>query len=57
MNQPELFDVVELLADLPELALRAGTRGAIVHCHADDTYEVEFTNTEGETLALVPLSS
>lgn len=57
MSKPELFDAVELAIDLPAAALRAGTRGAIVHCHPDDTYEVEFTSTEGETLALVPLSA
>jgi hypothetical protein len=56
MNQVKLFDVVELAVDLPDSGLRAGMRGAIVHCHSDDTYEVEFTDTEGETLALTPLS-
>ena len=30
MTQPELFDVVELLIDLPEFNLRAGIQGAIV---------------------------
>ncbi|MGB9872509.1 MAG: DUF4926 domain-containing protein [Anaerolineae bacterium] len=55
-NGPDLFDVVELLVDLPEYHLRVGARGAIVHCHPDNTYEVEFTNEEGETLALCPLS-
>ena len=38
MIQPELFDVVELRVDLPEHNLRSGSRGAIVHCHPDDTY-------------------
>ncbi len=56
MTEPELFDVVELLVDLPEYHLRVGARGAIVHCHPDNTYEVEFTNEEGETLAMCPLS-
>ena len=55
--QSELFDVIELLVDLPEYALHAGTRGAIVYCHPDGTYEVEFTNAEGETVALCPLSA
>ena len=55
--QPELFDVVELLIDLPEHPLRSGARGAIVDCHPDSTYEVEFTNEEGETAALCPLSA
>ena len=55
--QPELFDVIELLVDLPERTLRSGARGAIVHCHSDGAYEVEFTNEEGETVALCPLSA
>lgn len=55
--EPEQFDVVELLVDLPEHTLKAGIQGAIVECYADQVYEVEFTNSEGETLALVTLPS
>lgn len=57
MTQPELFDVVELLVDLPEHNLRAGVQGAIVECDRDDNYEVEFSNSNGETLALCALSA
>jgi hypothetical protein len=57
MTKPELFEVIELLVDLPEHNLRPGVRGAIVHCHPDGTYEVEFTNEDGETVALCPLSA
>lgn len=57
MTEPELFDVVELLVDLPKDNLRAGFRGALVECYDDNNYEVEFTNPEGETLALCTLSS
>ena len=57
MTQPELFDVVELLIDLPELNLRAGVQGAIVECYQDNNYEVEFSNSDGETLALCTLST
>ncbi len=56
MNQPELFDIVELLVDLPEDNLNIGIQGTIVECYDDNTYEVEFTNSEGETLALCTLS-
>ena len=56
MIEPELFDVIELLVDLPEENLRAGVRGAIVECYENGKYEVEFTNEEGETLALSTLS-
>ena len=43
---------MELLIDLPESELQAGDRGAIVEKHSDHAYEIEFTNSEGETLAL-----
>jgi hypothetical protein len=55
MIEPKLFDTVELLVDLPEDDLRAGARGAIVHQHTDDVFEVEFMNEDGETLALCAL--
>ena len=42
--RPELFDVVELLIDLPEHNLSAGVRGAIVEEYSDRHYEIEFTN-------------
>ena len=57
MIEPELFDVIELLVNLPEYNLEAGVRGAIVDCYADGKYEVEFTNEEGETEVLCPLPS
>lgn len=55
MIKPALYDVVELLIDIPDQNLRAGTRGAIVHQYADENYEVEFTNEAGETTALCAL--
>jgi hypothetical protein len=57
MTEPELFDVIELLVDLPEYNLRSGVQGAIVECYADGTYEVEFSNKDGETIALCQLKS
>jgi hypothetical protein len=54
---PELFDVVELLVTLPESNLHVGVRGAIVDCYADGNYEVEFSDSWGETIALCTLSS
>ena len=56
MNQHELFDVVELLVDLPEDEFQAGVRGTIVECYDNDAYEVEFSDSNGETLALCTLS-
>ena len=48
-------DVIELTADIPEKALRAGMQGTIVHCYSSQAYEVEFTNEEGETLDFLAL--
>jgi hypothetical protein len=56
MTEPALFDVVELLEDLPEQRLQAGDRGVIMKCYPEQSYEVEFSNSEGETLALVVLA-
>lgn len=57
MIEPQLFDVIELLINLPEYNLLAGVQGAIVDCYADGKYEVEFTNEEGETEVICPLQS
>jgi hypothetical protein len=56
MNNPELFDVIELLIDLPVHNLTAGDRGAICEEYDNSHYEVEFTNSDGESIALVVLS-
>lgn len=56
MMKPDLFDVVELLVDIAELELQAGDRGAIIEKYNARAYEVEFTNSQGETLALCTLS-
>lgn len=57
MSEPELFDIIELLVDLPNYHLQAGSQGAIVECFAEGEYEVEFANEDGETLELCTLSS
>ncbi len=51
----ELFDVIELIVDIPEQGLRAGMQGTIVERHSDEAYEVEFTNEHGETISLLTL--
>ena len=55
MIQPELLDVVELLVDLPDVQLQAGDQGTIVEEYEDRAYEVEFSNSQGEALALLAL--
>ena len=57
MTSPELFDVVELLINLPERNLSSGVQGTILECYQDNNYEVEFSNSDGETLALCTLSA
>jgi hypothetical protein len=55
MVQPGLLDVVELLVALPDVQLQAGGQGTIVEEYEDRAYEVEFSNSQGETLALLAL--
>lgn len=55
-EMPELFDVVELIVDLPEGGLYAGMQGTIVEVHANGrAYEVEFTDEQGKTLSFLAL--
>lgn len=56
MIKPMLYDVVELLADLPEYRLYAGAQGTLVNQHTDNIFEVEFANDDGETVGLHSLS-
>ena len=51
------FDTVVLRRALPDEGLEAGDVGAIVHCHADDSFEVEFVSGEGGTVAVVTLAA
>ncbi|HET9495530.1 MAG TPA: DUF4926 domain-containing protein [Chloroflexia bacterium] len=52
------LDVVELVEDLPSEGLVAGQRGTIhaVQRAKVTNYLVEFTDEEGTTLALLPVS-
>jgi len=52
---PDIGDLIELTVDIPERHLYAGMQGAIVHCHADHAYEIEFTNPAGETIECLAL--
>lgn len=54
------YQVVRLSRDIPEEGLKAGARGAVlmVYPQRPDSpreYEVEFTDEEGGTLALLTL--
>lgn len=54
-NKIELLDVVALAKNLPEHHLWRGEIGAVVECHTDDAFEVEFVAQDGYTYALVTL--
>ena len=52
------LDTVVLTRDLPALGLEAGDVGAIVHKPASgDRFEVEFVRADGETVAVVSLTT
>ena len=50
------LDSVVLCRALPDAGLEPGDVGAIVHCHGDGSYEVEFISGEGGTVAVLTLS-
>ena len=52
MIQPMLFDVIETIYPLVESNLASGAQGTIVHRHADGSFEVEFNDDDGETVAV-----
>ena len=51
------LDSVTLARDLPEHGLEAGDVGTVVLRHGQHGYEVEFVTLEGETVAVVSLST
>jgi ribosomal 30S subunit maturation factor RimM len=53
--QLNLLDVVALKTDLPQHNLLAGQVGTIVEILATDVYEVEFSDDDGQTYAMLPL--
>jgi hypothetical protein len=56
MNKPiELLDVVALVRELPAHGLVRGQVGTIVETLSPDVFEVEFSDDQGKTYALLPL--
>ncbi len=51
------LETVVLTADLPEHGLKAGDLRTVVLVHSHGCYEVEFMTLNGETVAVVSLSS
>jgi hypothetical protein len=58
MNEtPQILDVVALLEDVPERGLRRGQVGTVVEELAPQVFEVEFSDDDGRTYALLALSA
>ena len=53
--QIKLLDVVALTTDLPERGLCCGQVGTVVETLAPGVFEVEFTDDDGRTYALLSL--
>lgn len=53
----ELLSVVALLEDLPEHGLVRGQVGTVVESWAPRVYEVEFSDDNGRTYAMVALKA
>jgi len=54
-NAIKLLDVVALVEDLPDGGLRHGQVGTVVEVLAPGVFEVEFSDDEGETYAMLTL--
>jgi len=53
----ELLDVVALAHDRPHDQLVRGQVGTVVELLSADTFEVEFSDDQGKTYAMLPLSA
>jgi hypothetical protein len=53
----DLLDVVALTADLPDHGLMRGQVGTVVEHLAPGVYEVEFSDDDGHTYAMLPLKA
>jgi hypothetical protein len=51
----KLLDVVALMEDVPEQGLQRGQVGTVVEILAPDILEVEFSDNDGRTYAMLPL--
>ena len=56
-DKPQLLDVVAVLEDDSERGLRRGQVGTVVECLASDVCEIEFSDNDGRTYAMVALRS
>ena len=56
-SQINELDVVALAEDLPERGLRRGQVGTVVMVHAPNVFEVEFSDNQGKTYAMLALKA
>lgn len=56
-DQFKLLDVVALTTDLPDRGLCCGQVGTVVELLAPGVFEVEFSDDDGRTYALVSLAA
>jgi hypothetical protein len=57
MRTIQLLDVVALTEDLPERDLQRGQVGTVVELLAPSAFEVEFSDSDGRTYAMLALRS
>jgi hypothetical protein len=56
MQDVNLFDVVELIVDLPQQGLYAGMCGTVLEMHgAGQAFEVEFSDEQGQVVSFLAL--
>lgn len=55
LTKLNLFDIVALKEPLPDHHLLPGQVGTIVELLAPDVYEVDFSDNNGQTYAMLPL--
>lgn len=53
----ELLDVVTLMEDLPEHGLYRGQVGTVIEVYTPEDFEVEFSDTKGQTYAMLALNA
>lgn len=57
LEKIEVLDVVALTHDLPEKNLVRGQVGTVVEQLSQDVFDVEFSDDQGKTYALLPLKA
>jgi hypothetical protein len=55
-EQIQLLDVVAITEDISDQGLRRGHVGTVVEVYSPDSFEVEFSDDEGHTYALLTLN-